>query len=81
MRSITQENLDGWGVTFYEAMEAARHNLTQLEHAFIGPKEGEGVYLCAATDGYDSSRLILLDLIRQLRVAGTSWRWFPILKR
>lgn len=70
IRSITQDNLDGWGVTFYEAMEAAHHNLTQLEHAFIGPKEGEGVYLSTARDGYDSSRLILLGLIRRLRVAG-----------
>ena len=70
MRSITQDDLDGWGVSFYEALEAARHNLTQLEHAFIGPKEGEGVYLSTARDGYDSSRLILLDLIRRLRVAG-----------
>ena len=70
MRSITQDNLDDWGVSFYEALEAARHNLTQLEHAFIGPKEGEGVYLSTARDGYDSSRLILLDLIRRLRVAG-----------
>ena len=70
MRSITQENLDGWGVTFYEAMEAARHNLTQLQHAFIGPTQGEGVYLSTVRDGYDSSRLILLDLIRRLRVAG-----------
>ena len=25
MRSISQGNLDGWGVNFYEAMEAARH--------------------------------------------------------
>jgi hypothetical protein len=70
MRSISQDNLDDWGVTFYEAMEAARHNLTQLEHAFIGPKQGEGVYLSTTRDGYDSSRLILLDLIRRLRVAG-----------
>ena len=70
MRSISQDSLDDWGVTFYEALEAARHNLTQLEHAFIGPKEGEGVYLSTARDGYDSSRLILLDLIRRLRVTG-----------
>ena len=70
MRSISQDDLDGWGVTFYEALEAARHNLTQLEHAFIGPKEGEGVYLSTTGDGYDSSRLTLLELIRRLRVAG-----------
>jgi hypothetical protein len=70
MRSISQDDLDGWGVSFYEAFEAARHNLIQVQHAFIGPKEGEGVYLAATRDGYDSSRLILLDVIRQFRVAG-----------
>ena len=42
MRSISQDDLDGWGVSFYEALEAARHNLTQLEHAFHRPQAGRG---------------------------------------
>ena len=36
----------------------------------IGPKEGEGVYVFTTNDGYDSSRLIILDLIRQFQVKG-----------
>jgi hypothetical protein len=77
MRTISQEDLDGWGVTFYEALEAARYNLMQLEHAFIGPKDGEGVYLSTGGDGYGSSRLILMDLIRRLRVAGNCIAMVP----
>ena len=77
MRTISQDDLDDWGVTFYEALEAARHNLIQLDHAFIGPKEGEGIYLSAVKDSYDSSRLILTDLIRRLRVAGDCVAMIP----
>jgi hypothetical protein len=70
MRAITQDDLDAWGVTFYEALEAARENLKGLELAFLGPQEGEGVYLSAAKDNYDASRLILPDLVGQFRVKG-----------
>ena len=77
MRSVNQEDLDGWGVTFYEAMEAARENLLRLPHSFIGPEEGEGVYLSATNDNYDASRLLLLDTIRQLRVKGDHVAMIP----
>jgi hypothetical protein len=70
MRSIVQTDLDRWGITFYEALEVARDNLRHLPHSFIGPKEGEGVYLSATHDNYDSSRLLLLDTIRQFQVKG-----------
>ena len=42
MRSIPQGSLDAWGVTFYEALEAAMENLLSLEAKFIGPESGEG---------------------------------------
>ena len=70
MRSISNKEFDGWGVTFYEALEAARENLGRLPPRIIGPKEGEGVYVFATNDGYDASRLILLELIRQFQVKG-----------
>ena len=57
-------------MTFYGALEAARGNLRQVRPRIIGPKEGEGVYVFTTNDGYDSSRLILLDLIRQFQVKG-----------
>jgi hypothetical protein len=70
MQYINQEDLDKWGVTFYVALESARQNLQEREHSFIGPAEGEGVYVSAAQDDYDASRLVLLDLIQKLPVKG-----------
>ena len=77
MRSIPQEDLDGWGVSFYEALEAARQNLTELKHGFIGPESGEGVYLSASKDSYDASRLILTEIIRQFRLKGDPIAMIP----
>ena len=70
MKPISNKELEIWGVTFYEALEAARDNIRQLPPQIIGPKEGEGVYVFTTNDGYDSSRLIILDLIRQFQVKG-----------
>jgi hypothetical protein len=70
MRSIVETDFERWGITLYEALEAASDNQRQLPHSFIGPEEGEGVYLSATNDYYDASRLLLLDTIRQLRVKG-----------
>ena len=70
MKPITNRELDGWGVTFYEAVEAARDNLRQLRPVIIGPKEGQGTYVFTTNDGYDATRLVLLDLLRQFEVKG-----------
>ncbi len=69
MRSISQEDLDRWEVTFYEALEKSRENLAQLgEQVFVGI--ADRAYVSATGDNYDASRLILLDAIRQLTVQG-----------
>jgi uncharacterized protein YtpQ (UPF0354 family) len=70
MKPISNRELDSWGVTFYEALEAARDNLRQVAPQIIGPQEGPGTYVFTTNDGYDSSRLILLDLIHQFEVHG-----------
>ena len=70
MRSIVQKDLDKWNITFYEALEAAKEELGHLSHAFVGPKEGEGVYLSMSHDNYDASRLLLLNMVRQMQVKG-----------
>ncbi len=70
MKPISNKEIDLWGVTFYDALEAARENIRQLPPRIVGPKEGEGVYVFTTNDGYDSSRLIILDLIRQFQVKG-----------
>ena len=70
MKPISNKEIDGWGVTLYEALEAARDNLRHLRPMIVGPKEGEGTYVFTTNDGYDATRLILLDLIRQFQVRG-----------
>ena len=69
MRTIVDEDLENWGVTFYEALEAACANLRQKEDpVFVSPHDG--TYLSATGDNYDASRLILTDMIHQFDVAG-----------
>lgn len=73
MRSIIQEDLDRWNVTFYEAAEAARHNLEQMGNVAFASLQGEGgdgVYISATGDNYDASRLVMLDLVRKFPVRG-----------
>lgn len=77
MRSIPQANLDTWGVTLYEALEVARDNLKRLPIKLIGPGSGEGVYLSATGDNYDASRLLLTELVYQLRVKGDPIAMIP----
>ena len=77
MRSIVQDDLDNWGVTFYEAMEVAKENLKRLPQKFMGPEEGSGVYLSANGDNYDASRLLLVDLIRQFNLHGDAIAMAP----
>ena len=73
MRSIIQEDLDRWGVSFYEAVEAARRNLEQMGNvafASLQNQGGDGVYFSANGDNYDASRLLMIDLIRKFQVRG-----------
>lgn len=41
------------------------------------PKEGPGVFVSAARDGYDASRLLFLDLVRRFPVEGTPVAMIP----
>jgi hypothetical protein len=69
MRTIVAADLENWGVTFYEALEAACANLRQKEDpVFVSPHEG--VYLSATGDNYDASRVILTDMVHQFDVRG-----------
>lgn len=73
MRSIGQDDLDRWNVTFYEAVEAARRNLEQVGNVAFASLQndgGDGVYISATGDNYDASRLILTDLVRKFSVRG-----------
>ncbi len=75
VQTINAENLSGWDVTLYEAMEVARQNLAEstLGYAQIG----ENLYAFTSGDTYDASRLTLIDRIRDLEVAGRTVAMVP----
>jgi uncharacterized protein YtpQ (UPF0354 family) len=68
MRTISQDSLEDWGVSYYEAMEVARRNLEELEFKFAGL--ADRVYASVTGDNYDASRILLTELIRRLPVQG-----------
>lgn len=69
MRSIGQQELDNWNVTFYEAVEAARHNLEQMNNFAVASLD-DRVFATATGDNYDASRLLLVDVIKTFPVRG-----------
>jgi hypothetical protein len=75
MRSISGDDLKGWDVSWYEAMEAAKEALSEVEFAVA--KIGDHLYASASGDNYDASRLILIDLIRQMEVDGDHVAMIP----
>jgi len=68
MSLIESRVLNQWGVTFDQAIETARTNLTLLPHRFI--RSHNGLYVSDMEDNYDSSLLLALETIRQLPLAG-----------
>lgn len=68
VRSISMEELESWGASYYEALEIATQNLT--EAGFHYAKVGDGLYVSATGDSYDASRVLLTDFIRSLEVQG-----------
>lgn len=68
MQSISQETLDGWGISFFEAMEIAQHNLREVEFAFASI--GDALYASMSGDNYDASRLLLPELFERIDTQG-----------
>jgi hypothetical protein len=68
VQSVTSDNLAGWGVTVYEAMEVARRNLEEATSVYS--RIGENLYCFTSGDSYDASRLTLVDRIQDLELAG-----------
>jgi len=66
-RSV-HEQLEKWGISYYEALEIARENLEQEQFAFA--RIGDGFYASSNGDSYDSSRLLLPNLIERFKVEG-----------
>jgi uncharacterized protein YtpQ (UPF0354 family) len=67
MTTINDEQLEKWGVTFYEAMEVAKQNLEETTTTIA---QMGSLYIVANGDSYDSSRLLLIDKVRRLDLKG-----------
>jgi len=67
--SIAPEQFDGWGISVEEAVRTARANLRERTPDTFSPLE-PGVFVSAWHDTYDSSRLVLTELIARLDVRG-----------
>lgn len=68
IQSIPASTLRDWGVSLYEVLEAARAN---LEETTVGYAQiGDGLDSFLSGDTYDACRLLLVDRIRALEVAG-----------
>lgn len=74
--SINRENLEKWGVSLEEAFSAAKDNL--WERTDPGQVAGQGgVYWSQWGDSYDSSRLLLTEMIYRLSVDGDPVAFVP----
>lgn len=75
MIMLQQEQLDAWDISYYEAVEAAQANLSELEADFASIDNH--VYVSATEDQYDASRLLIPDLVRELAVRGDTVAMVP----
>lgn len=75
VQSINDENLREWGVTVYEALEAAMENLDDSTSTM--GKIGESLYLFMASDSYDAARILLIDRIKALELDGAPVAMVP----
>jgi hypothetical protein len=73
---LQDHHLKSWGVTFDEALEAAQRNLREMSNnSFENP--ASGVWRSPWRDNHDASRLILIDLIRELSIRGDPIAMLP----
>lgn len=68
MQSINREQLEGWDVGYYQALEIARQNLRETDFAIASI--GQRMYVSATGDNYDASRLLLVDMFERLELEG-----------
>lgn len=69
---ISEQHLKDWGISFFEIMEIANRNLLERESRFacLSLENKTKVYVSASEDGFDSSRLMMTDFIRDLELIG-----------
>jgi hypothetical protein len=74
---VNRESFDRWGISFDEALKAARNNLREKTNSSLFDEVAPGVYRGRWADSYDSSRLLLTDLIYRLPLEGEPVAFIP----
>ena len=74
---VSAEASKEWGVPFEEALEVAREN---LRRATTGPieKTDKGICICEWGDSYESSRILLPEILHQLDLKGDPVVMLPV---
>lgn len=74
---VNQETFDGWGVSFDDALVAAKDNLREKTDKRLITEVSPGVYQGAWNDSYDSARMLLTDFINGLPLDGAPVVFVP----
>jgi uncharacterized protein YtpQ (UPF0354 family) len=69
MRSIGGDDLAGWGVSLYEAIERGKANLAEISRE-LEVAAADGIYFVHTNDGYGACRMVFDPLIDQFEVRG-----------
>ncbi len=77
MMMLNQSHLDGWGVSFDEALDAGVRNLDEATDVAKWGKVGPGTYLSMWNDDHDVSRLLVSKVIDGLELAGDPVAFVP----
>ena len=75
VRSLSQDDLEQWGVTYWEAREVAIRNLQECKFAYASV--GGELYASNTGDSYDATRLILTELFEEFEVNGQTIAMVP----
>jgi hypothetical protein len=68
MQYVSADKLEEWGVSLYEAMEIARHNLEERE--FKAASLADRLFVFMTSDAFDAARMLLVDRLRSLAING-----------
>lgn len=69
MIQVTETQLKNWGVSFDQALNDALNNLRKMTDESKWTQAGDGVWIGQWNDSYESSRLLLPDIIYRLGIS------------
>jgi len=75
--AVNLERLEGWGVSLDEALKLAKDNLREHTEPGSMSEPSPGLFCGQWGDSYESSRMLLIDLVYRLEVSGDPVAFVP----